>query len=350
LCGRFVDAVPSQVGFLPFDFKRLEWARPSDPMWRALTVRRQQLPELVPPGRVLGEISAEAAAATGIPTGLPIVCAGADKACEVLGSGALEPDVAALSFGTTATMNVCSRRYVEAIKFLPPYPAALPGSWNVEQMVFRGYWMVEWWKREFAHREVAEAAALGVAPESLFERLLDETPPGAMGLTLQPYWSPGLRVPGPEGKGALIGFGDVHGRAHIYRAILEGLAYALREAKERVEGRTGTAIRSVRVAGGGARSTGALQITADVFGLPVERPHVHEASGLGAAINVAVGLGMHPNYETAVARMVHTGARVEPRPDVARIYDGLFREVYLPMYSRLAPLYRAIRRITGYPR
>ena len=89
--------------------------------------------------------------------------------------------------------------------------------------------MVEWFKREFGDREVARGGRPGVEPEVLFDELVRAVPPGSMGLTLQPYWSPGVRIPGPEAKGAIIGFGDVHTRAHLYRAILEGLAYALRD-------------------------------------------------------------------------------------------------------------------------
>ena len=104
-----------------------------------------------------------------------------------------------------------------------------------------------------------------------------------MGLMLQPYWSPGLKSPGPEAKGAIIGFGDVHTRAHLYRAILEGLAYALREGKERMESRSGVPITELRVSGGGSQSNAAMQLTADIFGLPTARPHIYETSGLGAA-------------------------------------------------------------------
>ena len=115
-----------------------------------------------------------------------------------------------------------------------------------------------------------------------------------MGLVLQPYWSPGVRVPGPEAKGAVIGWGDVHTRAHLYRAIIEGLAYALREGAERTTKRTGVPITELRVSGGGSQSPAAIQLTADIFGLPTSRPHTHETSGLGAAIDAAVGLGLHP--------------------------------------------------------
>jgi len=166
---------------------------------------------------------------------------------------------------------------------------------------------------------------------------------------LQPYWSPGVRQPGPEAKGAIIGFGDVHTRAHIYRAMLEGLAYALREGKERIEKRSGVPITTLRVAGGGSQSDAAMQLTADIFGLPAERPHTYETSGLGAAIDAAVGLGLHPDFETAISAMTRVGDRFEPDPAARSLYDRLYSEVYLEMYHRLRPLYRSIRDITGYP-
>jgi sugar (pentulose or hexulose) kinase len=181
----------------------------------------------------------------------------------------------------------------------------------------------------------------------LFDDLVNTVPPGSQGLILQPFWSPGLRRPGPEARGAIIGFADVHTRAHIYRAILEGLAYALREGAERTSKRSGVPITSLRVAGGGSQSDAAMQITADIFGLPTSRPHVYEASGLGAAMDVAVGLRLHPNFETAVVEMTHLGRTFEPNPRTQHIYNELYEKIYLRMYDRLKPFYREIREITG---
>ena len=92
-----------------------------------------------------------------------------------------------------------------------------------------------------------------------------------------------------------------------------------------------------------------MQLTADIFGLPVERAHTHEASALGAAIDAAVGLGIHADIPSAVASMVHIGGAREPDPVAHARYDELYQHVYRPMYERLRPLYREIRRITGYP-
>jgi sugar (pentulose or hexulose) kinase len=349
MCGSFIDSIGSQVGYLPFDYKRLAWAKAGDWKWQALAVKPGSLPDLVPPGTRMGSVSASAAADTGIPLGTPLLAAAADKACEVIGAGCQQPHIGCLSYGTTATINTTSTRYLEVTPFIPPYPAAIPGAYSTEVQIFRGYWMVNWFKEQFGHHERAQSEELGVATEALFDELVNSVPPGSMGLMLQPYWSPGIKIPGPEAKGAIIGFGDVHTRAHVYRAILEGLAYALREGKERIEKRSGVPITELRVSGGGSQSDAAMQLTADIFGLPTSRPHLYETSGLGAAIDAAVGLGLHPDFNTAIQAMTRIGKTFEPMAPHHATYDALYHRVYQKMYARLQPLYHDIQQITGYP-
>jgi len=350
LCGSFIDSTGSQVGYLPFDYKRLAWAKAGDWKWQALAIQPGSLPDLVAPGTVMGRINAQASAATGIPVGTPLVAAAADKACEVIGAGCQQPDIGCLSYGTTATINTTSAKYLEVTPFIPPYPAAIPGFYSTEVQIFRGYWMVNWFKEQFGHREKVQSEKLGVTAEALFDELVNAVPPGSMGLMLQPYWSPGIKLPGPEAKGAIIGFGDVHTRAHVYRAILEGLAYALREGKERIEKRSGVPITGLRVSGGGSQSDAAMQLTADIFGLPTARPHLYETSGLGAAIDASVGLGLHRDFTSAISAMTRIGKVFEPIPKNREMYDALYHRVYQKMYARLQPLYREIQQITGYPR
>jgi sugar (pentulose or hexulose) kinase len=275
-----------------------------------------------------------------------LIAAASDKACEVIGAGCLQPHIGCLSYGTTATINTTHSRYIEMIPLIPPYPAAVPGAYSLEFQIYRGYWMVSWFKHEFGHHEQQLAGERGLEPEALFDELVGAVPPGSHGLVLQPYWSPGLKVPGPEARGAVIGFGGVHTRAHLYRAILEGLAYALREGAERTSRRSGVPITKLRVAGGGSQSNAAMQLTADVFGLPTSRPHVYEASGLGAAIDAAVGLGLHPNFKTAVDAMTRLGETFEPDAAAHQVYDELFQKVYLRMYKQLQPLYEELLSIT----
>ena len=349
LTDKFVDSTACQVAHLPFDYKKHQWAGKFDWKWKAVPVEPELLVELIPPANLLGEITSQASEETGIPAGLPLIAAAADKACEVLGSGTLASNICCLSYGSAATINTIHQRYIEVVPLIPPYPAAVPGSYSLEIQLFRGYWMVSWFLKEFGHNEQRLARERGIAPEFLFDDLVNSVPAGSMGLTLQPYWAPGLKSPGPEAKGAVIGFGGVHTRAHIYRAVLEGLAYALREGAERTSKRSGVPITEVRISGGGSQSDAAAQLTADIFGMPVSRPHVYEASGLGAAIDLAVGLKLKPSFETAVSEMTRISSTFEPNQENYKLYDELYRRVYLKMYSRLEPLYKEIQDITGYP-
>ncbi len=245
LTGTFTDSVGCQVGYVPFDYKKLKWAGKHDWKWQAVPMDPAVLPDLVPPADTLGTISEIASSETGIPAGLPLIAAAADKACEVIGAGCLEPNVGCLSYGTTATINTTHRKYIEVIPLIPPYPSAVPGAYSLEVQIYRGFWMVSWFKQEFGMPETQLANELGVETETLLDDLVESVPPGSQGLVLQPYWSPGLKIPGPEAKGAIIGFGDVHTRAHLYRSILEGLAYALREGAERTSRRSGVPITMI---------------------------------------------------------------------------------------------------------
>jgi len=132
LTGRFADSVGSQVGYIPFDYKALTWSKKWDWKWRAVPMNPDLLPEIVPPAAQLGTITRQAAEATGIPEGLPLIAAAADKACEVIGAGALQPHIGCLSYGTTATINTTHSKYHEVIPLIPPYPSAVPGRYSLE--------------------------------------------------------------------------------------------------------------------------------------------------------------------------------------------------------------------------
>jgi sugar (pentulose or hexulose) kinase len=349
LTAQFHDSIGCQVGYIPFDYKNHKWAGPKDWKWKGVPIEPELLPELFKPGETIGTVTAEASKQTGIPRGLPVIAAAADKACEILGSGTLDTSIGCLSFGTTATINVTSPKYVEAIPLIPPYPSAVTGYYSLEIMVYRGFWMVSWFKNEFGHAELEKARNMGIEAEELFDRLIEDVPAGCMGLILQPYWSPGLKIPGPEAKGAIVGFGDIHTRGHVYRSILEGLVYSLREGKERIEKRTRIPITTLRVSGGGSQSRNAMQVTADIFNLPTARPHLYETSGLGAAITAAVGLGLHRDFDAAINAMTRPGEMFEPDPKNHCLYDAIYHQVYKKLYKRLRPLYQSIREITGYP-
>ncbi|MBI9106089.1 MAG: FGGY-family carbohydrate kinase [Spirochaetales bacterium] len=346
LCGEPVDSVASMVGHIPFDSKTRNWAAPGSLKTLLFPIEKEKQYRLVEAGEPAGCITAKAASETGLPEGLPVVACGSDKACETLGMGCLEPSMASLSFGTTATVEVTTKRYIEPLPFLPAYCAAYPGAWVPEVEIYRGYWMISWFRDELGHLEQEEARKKGILPEELFDRLLESQPPGCMGLMMQPYWGPSLKD--PMAKGAFIGFGDVHTRSSIYRATVEGLGYALRDGLENLEKRGRFHCRNVAVSGGASRSDLICQISADVFGRPLVRGQTYETSSLGAAILTSSALGLNQTIDSAVENMVRYGRTFEPRPENTELYSRLF-EVYKKIYPRLKDLYQDIQTITGYP-
>lgn len=348
MTGQFRDSTGNIIGTIPFSVKRHDWANNLDIKWRLFPLEKDKLPELVKPTEVLGNITDKAAEETGIPKGLPLVAASNDKGCEILGAGCLSPENACISFGTTATINAQIDRYVELRPFMPPFPSAIPNQYYTEVAVMRGLWMVTWFKEEFGLQERLQALEEKVSPEQLLENLIKDVPPGSMGLVLQPYWMPGPQL-SSAAKGSIIGFGDIHTRGHLYRAIIEGLVFALKEGALLTEKKTKSPITRIRTSGGGSQSDSIVQITADIFGIPVERPHTHETSTLGAAIDAAMGLEMFSSFEIAVKEMTRVGRVFEPVRENCEIYQSLYEKVYVKIYKRLLPLFEEIKDITGYP-
>jgi sugar (pentulose or hexulose) kinase len=349
LTGKFRDSYAMVSGISPFDYKHLRYfGAPMGFIYNALGIEKRQCVELFPPGTVLGHISAEASHATGLPEGLPLVVGGGDKQSEMLGAGAIDPSIAVISFGTGTSMEVVSRTYLNdpAMRYFT-WPAAIPDVWVLETFIMRGFWMVTWFKQEFGYREGIEAARRNVAPEAILDEVIKDIPPGSMGLMLHPHWSPS--VSSKYSKGSIIGFSDVHNRACIYRAILEGICFELRRMQEIVQKRTRIPIREIRVGGGGSLSNVAVQIASDMFNLPVSRMATHETAALGAAMDAAVGTRMYETIDEAVASMTGRGCTFLPDPCNHQIYSRLFEEVYKNSFISLEPIYRRIADITGYP-
>ena len=255
-----------------------------------------------------------------------MIACGSDKGCETLGAGVVDTSMVSLSFGTTATVQTTTEKYFEPVRFMPPYPAPIPARYNPEMEIFRGFWMITWFKNEFAHKEVAEAKKLGIAAEEVLNRHLATTDPGAM-----------------------IGFGDIHTKAHIYRAVIEGLGFALKDGLETMEKRGDFSAERAAVSGGASQSDEICKITADIFNLPMVKGRTHETSGLGAAIITATGLGIFPSTQKAIDAMVHEETVFTPDPANVEIYSNLYSRVYQRIFRALEPLYTEIQEITGYP-
>jgi sugar (pentulose or hexulose) kinase len=347
LTGAFKDSIANQIGHIPFNYKKMRWCKKGEMAALLFPMEPSKLPELVAAGTPLGAITTEAAAATGLPPGLPVIACASDKGTETIGVGCVGEGMASLSLGTTATVQTTTPHYFEPIAFMPPYPAAVAGHYNPEVEIFRGYWMISWFKRELAPQDVKEALEQGVPPEVLLDRYLRAVPAGSMGLLTLPHWGPSLKLPGT--KGAMIGFGDVHTRGYLYRSVLEGLAFGLREGLEKIERAGGRKITRIGISGGATQSREICQLTADIFGRPLTAGETFETAGLGAAAITAVGVGLYRTIPEAVAAMVRSGLVYEPRPEQAALYDKLYRKVYRKLYSRLRPLYQEIRSIVNYP-
>lgn len=350
LTGKYIDSTASQIGFTPFSYKKQQWAKTGDLFEfsaKLFPIEKEKLPELVNPGEKIGKITASASQLTGIKQDIPVIAAGSDKGCETLGMGVINNTIASLSFGTTATIQTTVRKYMEPIPFFPSYPSIIPQMWNPEIEIYRGFWMITWFKNEFALKEVLEAKDKNIPAEVIMNKMLHKAPPGSKGLIVQPYWSPGLGE--KNAKGAIIGFGDVHKKEHVYRAVIEGLAYGLKDGMQRLKKRGNFKFEKLAVSGGASQSDEICQITADIFNMPLVRGKTYETSGLGAAIITAFGINKFHSINAAVKNMVNYQTTFYPNKENVSLYDDLFHDVYLKMYKQLEPLYKKIRNITKYP-
>ena len=148
--GKYHDSVGMQVGVVPFDVSKLDWYK-IDVVYEVIGVKREQLAELFQAGQIMGHITQEASKASGLPVGLPIDAAGGDKQCETLGSGAFTEEQATISYGTLATLALTSKKFVKDKKYsYYTWPSTIPGAWNPEFSIDRGYWLVTWFCRQYA--------------------------------------------------------------------------------------------------------------------------------------------------------------------------------------------------------
>jgi len=336
LTGQFTDAAGNYQGVWPIDQDTATWS--SDPAAYVSTgMPRDMLFDLVPPGGRLGEVTAAAAQATGIPVGLPVYATANDKAVEALGSG-LEEGTVLLSLGTyIAAMTIGSSSTSADDSYWVNF-AARPGKYLYESTgIRRGMWMVSWYRTllEGSHGEEPEMTRLEDALNAEASQLV----PGSNGLLTLPDWlAPGHAV---WRRGALIGFDGSQGRAHIYRSILEGIALTMTNNTAAMEKALGSRLSPVLVSGGGSRSDLMMQIVADVFDRPARRTTVIDAAGLGAAICAAVGHGIYPDWDQATAAMVAIGDQFTPDATAVRAYQQI-NKIYAGLTSFTDPLFRSM--------
>jgi xylulokinase len=324
MTGRWGITDPSDASLTGiYDVNRLRW---SEQVVDASRISASLLPEVIPSTSVVGHVSHEAARATGLPEGLPVVMGAGDGACATVGAGVVEPGESYTYIGGTAWTSCLRERFIpDRAMRLTTLLAAQPRRWVQFGTVQSAGSAWDWFVRLFGR---------GVGTERLQEEA-SAVPAGSSGLVFLPYLS-GERAPiwNPRAKGVFFGLQSHHTRAHLARAVLEGVSCAL-ESILQVMREHGAIAECVRVVGGGARSDLWMRILADVYGCPVEIPrHAESSTAVGAAVIAGAGAGLFDGFAIAKAIAV-SERRIEP--------DESHRGIYALLRSRYAELYGALR-------
>jgi xylulokinase len=311
------------------DMATLTW---SPELLEAVGLAEEQMPRLVAPGSVLGELRAEVAEEVGLPHRVPVVAGAGDGQSAGLGAGVTAPGLMYANIGTAMASGTWSSEY----RWSRAYRAlggAVPGTYTLETLLSSGTYLVSWFTDRFGpcREEVMEAEAGAVAP-------------GSDGLIVLPYWN-AAQTPywDPHARGAVLGWSGFHGKQHLYRAILEAVAFELRLGTEGVVDDTGIAIERYLAMGGGSRSPLWTQIIADVTGRPVAVCAETETTALGAAILAAAAVSLHATDDiaTTAGHMARVRATVDPHPPTVSRYDD-FYAVYRGLYPAVKDLFRPL--------
>jgi xylulokinase len=333
LTGEFRTSLASADPTGLVDVRAGEW---DEGMLAVLGLSSRKLPELLAPGTVIGRLSKEASAETGLRTGLPVVAGSGDGQCAGLGVNAASGGRASLCLGTAVVSGTTSEGYVISPAFRTLYAASGRGYF-LETVIQGGAFTLSWFVDTFGADLTARMGyedAIGVWEESAAQ-----LPPGAGGLVLVPYWNHAMTPYwDAAASGITVGWTGAHGPAHMYRAILEGIALEQRLVGEGVARATGHETTEYTVTGGGSRSDLWCQIIADVTGVPVRRAAAAEATSLGAGIVAAVAVGWYTDVERAAQAMTRTTDDFCPDTKAKAVYDELYTDVYRHLFPRVQPL------------
>lgn len=318
-----------------FDMRENTW---SADLLQGVGVSPAQMPDAYPPGTYLGEVTAIAARLSGLPQGLPVFAGIGDGQAGALGAGLALAGETCINLGTAAVSATGSDQYMTDPAFRTTY-AGLPGSFLLETVLLGGSYTVSWFIEQFAHPLTTSDARL-TQSEDTWEAAAAVLPPGAQGLMLVPYWNSVMSPYWDAGaSGMVVGWRGIHTPAHLYRAILEGIAYELLLQIEGVErilasgNSSYPAPKSFILFGGGSKSPLWRKILADITGKPILLSPVVEATALGAGILASCGVGWFPDLPSAITGMTRTPRLViEPDPQNTNIYHQLYEEVYRGLF------------------
>jgi sugar (pentulose or hexulose) kinase len=321
ITGQLTDTVANYIGPWPMDVETWDWFSDQQ-KFDSYNVSRDMLYRLQMPGDVGGHVSEAFAASTGVPQGLPVVHTANDKAAEALGAGLRDETTGLVSLGTYIAGMIVGKEFVaEPTSYFSNF-ASEPHRYLYESAgIRRGMWTVSWLRNLLGQEITDAAAAAGMTGDDYLNALASTVPPGSDGLMCVLDW---LAPPTqPHKKGMFIGFDERHGYAHLYRSILEGIAYTMKHNMAAMEEERQIRVDTLVVSGGGSYSDPFMQIFADVFGIPVVRNEVRNAAGLGAAICAAVACGVYPTFDDASSAMVHREDTFEPNPENVDLYAQL---------------------------
>jgi xylulokinase len=312
-------------GTLLFDLPTRDWSRP---VLEKLDIPIGWLPGTSEGPEIPGTVNAEAAAATGLMPGTPVMAGGGDQAAGAVGAGAVEPGIVSLTLGTSGVIFASTKEPLyEPQGRLHAFCHAVPGLWHFMGVTLSAAGSLQWYRDTLAPGEgfdtlTAEAAAV---------------PPGSEGLLFLPYLS-GERTPYPDpaARGAFVGLTLRHGRGHLTRAVLEGVAFSMRDCFGLLKSAGLSPVREVRVAGGGAKSQLWRQICASALGVELVTVNSTEGAAYGAALLAAVGAGTFPDVPAACAAALSSTGRTPPEPAWAEAYERAHRE-YRALYPALKP-------------
>ncbi|WP_027135507.1 xylulokinase [Geminicoccus roseus] len=336
LTGEYVADAADASGTLLFDLAARSW---SEELLAALDIPPAWLPDVVESPDHAGNLTDEAARATGLPAGLPVAAGAGDNAGAALGAGVVRPGQGVLSIGTSGTIFVHADQAMrDPNGALNGFCAAVPGGWHLMGVILAAGGALRWYRDAVAFDERRQA---GQDNKDVYDLLLAEAAeiePGADGLFFLPYLS-GERSPHMDAaaRGAWIGLTLSHDRRHMVRALLEGVGFAFRDCLVRMRAE-GASFDELVAVGGGAKSPAWRQMLADQLGLPLVVPAAEEGPAMGGAILASVAGGVHPDVEHAVAAMIRPPAkRTEPDPERAARYAAL-HEHYAALYPALRGL------------
>jgi xylulokinase len=331
LSGVHAIDVADASGTLMFDVVNRRW---SAEMLEAAGIHESMLPKVFESPEITARVTEDAARVTGLRAGTPIVAGAGDQAAGAVGMGIVRPGAVSATIGTSGVVFAAtSNPVLEPKGRIHTFCHAIPGRWHVMGVTQGAGLSLRWFRDQFgAGREDGRDAYVRLSSEA------EKTPAGADGL----YWTPylmGERTPhlDPNARGALVGLTAQHTRAHIVRAIMEGVAFSLRDTLT-LFNEIGVPTNSIRLSGGGARSPLWRQIQADVYGMPVEIIEADEGGAFGAGLLAGVGTGVWDSVETACDTAVRVGRKILPIEKNATLMEKQYAE-----FRKLYPALRAIQ-------